>query len=556
MTYRLKRSILFLLIIVLLITFAALSYIASKRSIDERIQYMDRSLEMLLSTENSKDNANFYSNLDTFKRLNPDIRLTYIAIDGKVLYDSDFNPRELENHSDRKEFIETVDNTEGSSFRKSATLGSTVYYLSRKGENVLRISSEFSIFRNLIFTNILIVFVIGILALILLKFFTGKTVDKIIAPVKTMSSSPKKISQKIIDSSYDEIKPYLIEIKNMTEMLESENMKLKNRNEKIQEITENVKEGMLVIDSSYNINLINLPMLKIFGKDSSAKTLFDLTDNENFIINVKETFLLNEEMSFDLKVGNMDYKVYMDPVDFNEESGLFVLFVDNTENKRGEDLRREFTANVSHELKSPLTSINGYAELISSGLANEKDIKEFARIINKEGLRLLDTIDDLLKLSKLDEENQNIEVKEVNIKEIFNSIYDKFVPRLSERNIKVSFDIDDLSISTNESLFIDLMTNIFENAIKYNKENGKIFVKAKQEGKNVVVRIKDTGIGIKEENIDRIFERFYIVDKARTSSMKSTGLGLSIVKHIARNLGYTIDVKSVFNEMTEFIITI
>lgn len=540
--------------VVLLITSIFLGLLESKSSIDQKLTYMDTSLKYLLEKE---DSSNFYDDLDDFSKVNSNLRITYIGTDGNVLYDSSEDYRKMDNHANRTEFMEAMAKGKSSHIRNSDTIGSRLYYISQKGNNILRISSEISIFKNLIIYHVLTVFLIGVIVIIVLHIFTGIFVDRIINPIKNISDNPYDISDEFIDGSYDEIQPYLIEIKRITEELENENMKLKNWNQKISEITENIKEGMLLIDEDFNINLINPSILKIFGKNKAIRSLNDLTNDKALIIKIKEALILDEEVNFDININNTDFRVYIDPIYNNDKKNLFIIFVDNTENKRGEELRREFTANVSHELKSPLTSINGYAELISSGLANEKDIKEFAKIINKEGLRLLDTIDDLLKLSKLDEGSESIEFTEINLEEVFRSISNKFLPKIIERNLLVTFDIDDIRICTNESLFIDLCTNIFENAIKYNKDNGKIKVIAKRnEDGRAYISIKDTGIGIKEENIDRIFERFYIVDKARTSSLKSTGLGLSIVKHIAQNLGYTIDVKSVYKEGTEFIIRI
>ncbi|MDD7044539.1 MAG: ATP-binding protein [Peptoniphilaceae bacterium] len=554
LTYKLKKSILFLLMVVLLITSIFLGLLGSKRSIDQKVDYMDKALQYLLEKEGS---SNFYDDLDDFSRLNPNLRLTYIDTNGRVLYDSNEDYTKMDNHANRAEFKEAMSKGESSDIRDSDTLGSRLYYISKKGNNILRLSSKISVFKNSIIYHVLTVFLIGIIAIIVLHIFTGIFVDRIINPIKNISDNPYDISDEFIDGSYDEIQPYLIEIKRITKELENENMKLKNWNQKISEITENIKEGMLLIDENFNINLLNPSILKIFGKNKSVSSLNDLTDDRLLIIRIKEAFILDEEVNFDLNINGTDFRVYIDPIFNNDKKNLFIIFVDNTENKRGEELRREFTANVSHELKSPLTSINGYAELISSGLANEKDIKEFAKIINKEGLKLLDTIDDLLKLSKLDEGSESIKFTEVNIEEVFKSIFNKFLPKIIERNLLVTFDIDDIKIRTNESLFIDLCTNIFENAIKYNKDNGKIKVAAKiKDDGRPFISIKDTGIGIKEENIERIFERFYIVDKARTSSLKSTGLGLSIVKHIAQNLGYTIDVNSEYNEGTEFIINL
>ena len=219
-------------------------------------------------------------------------------------------------------------------------------------------------------------------------------------------------------------------------------------------------------------------------------------------------------------------------------------------------MRREFTANVTHELKSPLTSINGYAELIATGLVKNDDIKKFGQIINEEGNRLLNIIDDILKLSKLDEENLEEGRNEINIKNVVESCIQRFKRLTDKKNIKIVNEIDDIFIRTHESLFTDLITNIYENAIKYNKVNGQIAIKYIKDRRFIKLIIEDKGIGIKKEDLSRIFERFYVADKQRTRTLKSTGLGLSIVKHICDYLNYDIKVESKYGYGTRFIISI
>ncbi|MFQ9998693.1 MAG: sensor histidine kinase, partial [Anaerococcus obesiensis] len=233
-----------------------------------------------------------------------------------------------------------------------------------------------------------------------------------------------------------------------------------------------------------------------------------------------------------------------------------VIVIDNSKNKKAEAMRREFSSNVSHELKSPLTSINGYAELIATGLAKDDDIKKFGQIINEEGNRLLNIIDDILKLSKLDEENLQEGKTIVNIKNVVDESINRF-KRISEmKNIKVENKVCDINIKTHESLFTDLVTNIYENAIKYNKTDGQIIIKCEKNKKNIKLIIEDRGIGIKKEDLPRIFERFYVTDKQRTRTLKSTGLGLSIVKHICDYLNYDIKVESKYGYGSKFIISI
>lgn len=233
-----------------------------------------------------------------------------------------------------------------------------------------------------------------------------------------------------------------------------------------------------------------------------------------------------------------------------------MIIIDNSEQKKAEMMRREFSANVTHELKSPLTSINGYAELIASGIAKEDDVGKFAEIIHKEGNRLLEIIDDILKISRLDESNYEKDFIEVDIKEVVNSTIEKYQNISDKKNLTIKTDIESFRIKTSKSLFYDLISNIYENAIKYNKVNGEIAFTYDIRANTYYLIIKDTGIGIAKADIPRIFERFYVVDKARKRNQKSTGLGLSIVKHIINYLEYDIKVESELGKGTKFIIEI
>lgn len=389
-----------------------------------------------------------------------------------------------------------------------------------------------------------------IFALIINKFFTNSLYEKLINQFKEKINDKKDF-----EDLKDNPKKYLDKLINEKGKIEDENLKLKTRIANIEKITSNMEEGFIYFDKDGNIVIINDAAKNLLNINRDNK-LDNLIDNEDFKLALRQTRLLKKGKNLDLDLDEISVKIFLDPVIDEEIVSYIVIVIDNSKNKKAEAMRREFSSNVSHELKSPLTSINGYAELIATGLAKDDDIKKFGQIINEEGNRLLNIIDDILKLSKLDEENLQEGKTIVNIKNVVDESINRF-KRISEmKNIKVENKVCDINIKTHESLFTDLVTNIYENAIKYNKTKGQIIIKCEKNKKNIKLIIEDRGIGIKKEDLPRIFERFYVADKQRTRTLKSTGLGLSIVKHICDYLNYDIKVESKYGYGSKFIISI
>lgn len=389
-----------------------------------------------------------------------------------------------------------------------------------------------------------------IFAFIINKFFTNSLYEKLINQFKEKINDKKDF-----EDLKDNPKKYLDKLINEKRKIEDENLKLKTRIANIEKITSNMEEGFIYFDKDGNIVIINDAAKNLLNINRENK-LDNLIDNEDFKLALRQTRLLKKGKNLDLDLDEISVKIFLDPVIDEEIVSYIVIVIDNSKNKKAEAMRREFSSNVSHELKSPLTSINGYAELIATGLAKEDDIKKFGQIINEEGNRLLNIIDDILKLSKLDEENLQEGKTIINIKNVVDESINRF-KRISEmKNIKVENKVCDINIKTHESLFTDLVTNIYENAIKYNKTNGQIIIKCEKNKKNIKLIIEDRGIGIKKEDLPRIFERFYVADKQRTRILKSTGLGLSIVKHICDYLNYDIKVESKYGYGSKFIISI
>lgn len=389
-----------------------------------------------------------------------------------------------------------------------------------------------------------------IFALIINKFFTNSLYEKLINQFKEKINNKKDF-----EDLKDNPKKYLDKLINEKGKIEDENLKLKTRIANIEKITSNMEEGFIYFDNNGNIVIINDAAKNLLNINRENK-LDNLIDNEDFKLALRQTRLLKKGKNLDLDLEEISVKIFLDPVIDEEIVSYIVILIDNSKNKKAEAMRREFSSNVSHELKSPLTSINGYAELIATGLAKDDDIKKFGQIINEEGNRLLNIIDDILKLSKLDEENLQEGKTIVNIKNVVDESINRF-KRISDiKKIKVENKVCDINIKTHESLFTDLVTNIYENAIKYNKTNGQIIIKCEKNKKNIKLIIEDRGIGIKKEDLPRIFERFYVADKQRTRTLKSTGLGLSIVKHICDYLNYDIKVESKYGYGSKFIISI
>lgn len=330
---------------------------------------------------------------------------------------------------------------------------------------------------------------------------------------------------------------------------------LKRQMRELENITSNMEEGFIVFDPKGEVELINDSAKNFLNKDETVR-IDQLIDSREYKLALKEARILSRSKSLSLDANSYHLKIFIDPIYDGGNMGFVVIIIDNSETRKAELMRREFSANVTHELKSPLTSINGYAELISTGIAKDEDIKKFAQIIFDEGNRLLEIIDDILRLSKLDEKGLDLAKSYVDVKEEMDAIIDKFRQKSNKRNIQVTNNLTTYRVYTVKSLFVDLLSNIYENAIKYNKEGGSIEISSILIDRSMRIFIKDTGIGIKNSDIKRVFERFYVADKSRDRKVKSTGLGLSIAKHIADSLDFKLDLESRFGEGSTFIIEI
>lgn len=534
--YSMKRLAMILLILSFLIS-NGISYKTREKA---QSNFAKNALSFLLMEEN---NADFYKTLEKFNNSHRDLSVVYIGKDSQTL----FNPDRIEIKNYSKFNFANEKYNSHTSLYESLT-NQTVY--GQKGENILLISY----IHNIGFYINVYLLLLYILLAILIKYFIDKYVsNKLDDYIKDMSYNNYDMILK--DSRYEDIKWPLKTYVDQINTLSLESEDLKSRLSEFTNITSNMKEGFILFDGDGNVELINNSAKKYLAADEKSH-ITNLIDDREYNLALREASILKRSKILDIKLNGYYLRIFIDPLSTSTQKAYAMIIIDNSEEMKSEKMRREFSANVTHELKSPLTSINGYAELIATGIAKEDDVNKFAEIIYKEGNRLLDIIDDILKISRLDENNFDKDFIEVDIAEVVNATIEKYLRLTDNKNIKVINNIKPYKIKTSKSLFYDLVSNIYENAIKYNKVGGDITVSYELGENSYFLSISDSGIGIAPADTKRIFERFYVVDKSRKRNQKSTGLGLSIVKHIISYLGYDIKVESKLNEGTTFIIEI
>ncbi|MDU3687642.1 MAG: ATP-binding protein [Anaerococcus hydrogenalis] len=521
------------LIFIIFIVSCLFSYNKEKKAQDE---FVENSLSFLTYMDIDKDN------LDDFKN-SYDLDILLKDSDGKVLYNSGIDKNIIKNYE--------FDNTDiVKKFKKNFIKKEENNFAKKYKGRILAIKYYNDSLVIYIFKRSYLL-IIGILLMLLINIYiTNSLHEKLLNPFKDRINDKKEFNNFKNDPKF-----YIENFNNQKNLLIEENLKLKSRILNIEKITSNMEEGFIYFDKNGNIQVLNEAAKNLLGIKRDQK-LDNLVDNDDYKLALRQTRLLKRGKNISIDLDEISVKLFIDPIIDKEIVSYIIIVIDDSKNKKAEIMRREFTANVTHELKSPLTSINGYAELIATGLVKNDDIKKFGQIINEEGNRLLNIIDDILKLSKLDEENLEEGRNEINIKNVVESCIQRFKRLTDKKNIKIVNEIDDIFIRTHESLFTDLITNIYENAIKYNKVNGQIAIKYIKDRRFIKLIIEDKGIGIKKEDLPRIFERFYVADKQRTRTLKSTGLGLSIVKHICDYLNYDIKVESKYGYGTRFIISI
>ena len=478
-------------------------------------------------------------------------RITYIDTDGTVLFDNRSNADDMENHLDREEIREAMEDGSGMAVRESDTLSQrTLYYALRLADGtVLRVSSTQYSLPGLLGGMIQPLLIILILMLILAGFLASRLAKNIVNPLNRLDLDHPEENQ-----TYEEVAPLLTKINRQQKSLQAEIADAKRQQEEFSIITDNMEEGFLVIDSHTEVLSYNSSALRLLGarEQDARQSVLALNRSESFQRTV-EKVLGGQHVISNQEFQGITCQVAANPV-FQEGkvTGAVILILDVTEKMKGEQMRREFTANVSHELKTHLTSISGFAEIINDGFVKPEDTKKFAGRIFKEAQRLITLVNDVIKISQLDEGKLPYEKEEVDLYEAVRETFLRIEDHAKAEGVHLYLYGPHIKSNTVKTILDEIIYNLCDNGIKYNKKGGSLTVTISQEGEKPVVTVEDTGIGISEEDQKRIFERFYRVDKSHSKAIGGTGLGLSIVKHGTMFLGADMKVESTLGEGSKF----
>ena len=461
-----------------------------------------------------------------------DCRLTWIAADGKVLFDTHVPAAEMENHADRAEVREAMAEGESGGVRYSETLTErTLYYAQRLTDGtVLRISiSQLTVFA-LAMGMLQPILLTAIIAAILSALLARRMAKRIVAPLNRLD-----LDKPLENDAYEELSPLLGRIHQQHRQIEAQLRELRRKTEEFEQITENMSEGLVLLDRKGVILSINPAARTIFHASSACVGQDFLVVDRDHEINLAIQTALEGGHS-EVRAMRNDREVQFDISRITADgaaAGTVLLAFDVTEQAAAERSRREFTANVSHELKTPLQSIMGSAELLENGLVKQEDLPQFVGVIRTEAARLVALVEDIIHLSQLDEGIAPAK-EEVNLLELADSAASALREQAEKRHISLSVTGESAKISGVRGFLHEMLYNLIDNAIKYNIDGGKVEVAVSAGDTAITVSVKDTGIGIPPEYQARVFERFFRVDKSRSKASGGTGLGLSIVKHIAQ----------------------
>ena len=568
---KIKRKIYWNLCLVALLTMVVSALITTlllcqdlqtqmRQAVMTEVRYLESAMEV--------SGEDYLSHLKSRGDGNSVNRITWVDANGSVLYDSYADSESLENHKDRPEIAAALKNGRGESVRTSHTLAEqTYYYAARLSDgSVIRVASTTKSALATVFHTVPVMIAMAVLIVLGVLILAEFQTKRIIAPINQMNPDDPQAGD-----VYDELAPLVRRLEKQKETIRQQMEILKEKQEEFSAITENMREGFLVVDSKGDVMSYNKSALKLLGIPEGEEGMLsrhgnaaweehEKTDaNVNIIsINRSENFrrVVNEALKGShceemLDVGNRHYQIIANPVAESEErSGAVVVILDVTEQQGREELRREFTANVSHELKTPLTSISGYAEIMMNGMVQPADMGRFSGKIYKEAQRLITLVGDIIRLSQLDEEKVQMEKSPVDLHLLASDVVKRLQDVAKKNQITLMLTGKPTVVNGNPQILDEMIYNLCDNAIKYNKPFGEVEVNVSVAKEHPVLTVEDDGIGIPVDDQARIFERFYRVDKSHSRQIGGTGLGLSIVKHGAIYHKAKVELKSALGEGT------
>lgn len=493
--------------------------------------------------------------------LNYKVRLTYIESDGNVLYDSEADSSEMENHLDRSEVKQAMENGTGEATRVSGTLGKTVYYYAVQYDGgVLRFARERSNLLSIFIVVVPIIICAAGAIFVVTTVISIKLSESLIKPINRLVTQFDVNGDGIgnLETPYEELKPIIKNADLLMKRISKNVAKLKREKEKITLITDNMVEAMILLDSDRTVLSVNRSAVRLLNPHfdpHSHEKLSHLTANSE-LLELLDRLDEDDSVRGVVSVKNRSFRTYINKSDFNGDYGIIILMVDVTESLKSEQIRRDFSANVSHELKTPLTTIKGFGEMMENGIiTGAEDIKKYGGTIYREAERLLYLINDIIRLSEI-EEHANSESDQVDVLRTAQDVEEILQNKAYKHRVSVFVKGENVVIKGNQSYMTELLLNLMDNAVKYNNDGGSVWVEVSRSGGNAVVVVRDNGIGIAEKDRERVFERFYRVDKSRSKQTGGTGLGLSIVKHIVAYHNGEIAISSSLGKGTEITVTI
>lgn len=495
--------------------------------------------------DREEDETAFFENFASDRN-----RVTLIDANGTVLYDSQADSATMGNHSDRPEVIRALENGWGESERRSDTLSETTYYYAmRTGDgNVLRVANTRSSIVG-IFVQALPMLLAVLVAVVVVSMLIARYAAlRIVAPLNGLN-----LDAPLENEIYDELSPLLTRMDHQRREIDRQMRALSDARRELSAITQNMREGMILLDRETRVLSMNGSAAKIFGVDAEDRIGNDMlsVSRNPSLQEVVQQARNGESADAILERNGRSYQLLASPV-FREGAtfGVVLLIMDVTEKRAAEQSRREFTANVSHELKTPLTSISGYAEIIRDGVARPEDVAGFADRIYREASHLLTLINDIMELSRLDERRGLGGMEKVDLLSAAKEAVRRLEPLAQEKDIDLTVSGDPVGIDGYPALLGEMLYNLVDNAVKYTGSGGKVDVQVERTRRGPSITVRDTGIGIPKEHQAHVFERFYRVDKSHSRATGGTGLGLSIVKHGAAIHGAEIYLESAEGEGT------
>jgi len=487
---------------------------------------------------------------------NNSYRITWIAADGAVLFDNRNNISRMENHADRQEFIDAKAHGVSEIERESETMTTRLMYVAEElsDGSVLRIATN-DISVGGVAWMLAVPSVLLILCISLMAWFVARKLSRaLVEPLNTLD-----LDHPLAGEAYDELVPLLSRIEQQHREIADQRVQLGQQRNEFQTVIDNMREGLVLLNQSGRILLINRSgrnLMKAMAEEDDLAAGEEIITSRNSVVDsLLDKAYDGKTSSATIIINSRSYEIHASPVESDEGiHGAVLFYVDVTEKVEAEQLRREFSANVSHELKTPLHSISGCAELMLSGIVKEEDKPRFLKQIYDEAQHMVSLIENIIKISRLDEEADALPVDKVDLYEIAQTVIEQLGNKAASRGIVMDLSGTHVTIKGVKTLLYEMIYNLCDNAIKYNVDDGAISVSVKKTKDAAVVKVKDTGVGISEDQQERIFERFYRVDKSHSRASGGTGLGLSIVKHAAIWHNATIKVKSKLGKGTTFIV--